>query len=600
VRKTTVAQLLVLGLVMTLPASASPQAFVEHTIRTDFWWAGTVYATDVDGDEDIDVLGVAGYDDEVLWWENTGTTPVTFIEHTIRSDFHGAHCVYATDLDGDDDTDVLATATEDGDITWWENDGETPPGFTEHTIRDDFTWARWVYATKVDSDNDVDIVGAAYWGAYISWWENIGGTPAAFIEHPIKTGYVGAASVYATDLDRDGDSDILGAAEFMNQITWWENGGGQPPTFTEHTIAADFDGAFSVYAADLDGDEDADVLGAGWSADQFAWWENDGGKPPAFTRHVIASDFDGAYHVYAADLDKDGDIDILGAASLADEVAWWENLGGNPPGFSEHLIRAGFNGARSVFAADVDGDGDNDALGSAGDADVIAWWENVTDNVGPVVSGVSVSPNPVAVGGSTVLSATIDDTETGNSSIAFAEWYVGPDPGQGLGTPMAAVDGALDEPTEDVQANVLASDLGVGVHAIYVRGQDQAGNWSASVETPLIVYVTATVDIDPDTLNLKSNGNWVTAYIELPEGHDVANIDVGTVLLEDTIPAASHPTDVGDHDGDGIPDLMVKFSRADLIAYLKANGLTSGDVELTVTGYVDSVLFEGSDTIRVI
>lgn len=599
-RKTTVAQLLVLGLVMTLPASASPQAFVEHTIRTDFWWAGTVYATDVDGDEDIDVLGVAGYDDEVLWWENTGTTPVTFIEHTIRSDFHGAHCVYATDLDGDDDTDVLATATEDGDITWWENDGETPPGFTEHTIRDDFTWARWVYATKVDSDNDVDIVGAAYWGAYISWWENIGGTPAAFIEHPIKTGYVGAASVYATDLDRDGDSDILGAAEFMNQITWWENGGGQPPTFTEHTIAADFDGAFSVYAADLDGDEDADVLGAGWSADQFAWWENDGGKPPAFTRHVIASDFDGAYHVYAADLDKDGDIDILGAASLADEVAWWENLGGNPPGFSEHLIRAGFNGARSVFAADVDGDGDNDALGSAGDADVIAWWENVTDNVGPVVSGVSVSPNPVAVGGSTVLSATIDDTETGNSSIAFAEWYVGPDPGQGLGTPMAAVDGALDEPTEDVQANVLASDLGVGVHAIYVRGQDQAGNWSASVETPLIVYVTATVDIDPDTLNLKSNGNWVTAYIELPEGHDVANIDVGTVLLEDTIPAASHPTDVGDHDGDGIPDLMVKFSRADLIAYLKANGLTSGDVELTVTGYVDSVLFEGSDTIRVI
>jgi hypothetical protein len=111
--------------------------------------------------------------------------------------------------------------------------------------------------------------------------------------------------------------------------------------------------------------------------------------------------------------------------------------------------------------------------------------------------------------------------------------------------------------------------------------------------------VTASVDIHPNTLNLKSNGRWVTAYIELPEGYDVGDIDVGTVLLEDSIPAASYPTSIGDHDHDGVPDLMVKFSRADLIAYLKANGLTSGDVELSVTGYVDDVLFKGTDSIRV-
>ncbi len=44
---------------------------------------------------------------------------------------------------------------------------------------------------------------------------------------------------------------------------------------------------------------------------------------------------------------------------------------------------------------------------------------------------------------------------------------------------------------------------------------------------------------------------------------------------------------------------MVKFSRQDLIAYLKANGLTSGDVELTVTGYVGTAPFESADSIRV-
>ena len=111
--------------------------------------------------------------------------------------------------------------------------------------------------------------------------------------------------------------------------------------------------------------------------------------------------------------------------------------------------------------------------------------------------------------------------------------------------------------------------------------------------------ILSLVDIDPDTLNLKSKGNWVTAYIELPEGYDVTDIDVDTVVLEGSIPAASHPTNVGDHDHDGVPDLMVKFSRQDLIAYLKASGLTSGNVELAVTGYVDGVPFQGTDSIRV-
>jgi hypothetical protein len=113
------------------------------------------------------------------------------------------------------------------------------------------------------------------------------------------------------------------------------------------------------------------------------------------------------------------------------------------------------------------------------------------------------------------------------------------------------------------------------------------------------MMLPATIDIAPDTLNLKSKGNWVTAYIELPDGHDVADVDVVTVLLEETIPAASHPANVGDHDHDGVPDLMVKFSRQDLIAYLEANGLTSGMVELTMTGYVGTVHFQGFDSIRV-
>lgn len=105
----------------------------------------------------------------------------------------------------------------------------------------------------------------------------------------------------------------------------------------------------------------------------------------------------------------------------------------------------------------------------------------------------------------------------------------------------------------------------------------------------------ATIDIDPDTLNLESKGKWITGYIELPEGYNVGDVDISTVMLNGIIEAELHPTEIGDHDSDGINDLMVKFDRQDLIATL-----SKGEATLTITGEVDGTSFEDSDTITVI
>ena len=109
--------------------------------------------------------------------------------------------------------------------------------------------------------------------------------------------------------------------------------------------------------------------------------------------------------------------------------------------------------------------------------------------------------------------------------------------------------------------------------------------------------ISATIDFDPDTLNLKSEGRWVTAHIELPEGYNVSDIEVGTIKLNDEVQAEAHPTNVGDYDADGIADLMVKFGRPAVQAILEVGD----EIEITVTGELtDGTQFEGSDTIRVI
>lgn len=112
-----------------------------------------------------------------------------------------------------------------------------------------------------------------------------------------------------------------------------------------------------------------------------------------------------------------------------------------------------------------------------------------------------------------------------------------------------------------------------------------------------ILQTETIIDIDPDTLNRKSKGKWITCYIELPEGYDVADIDISTILLNDIVPAETHPSNIGDYDNDGMPDLMVKFDRQDVIDILEPGD----NVEIIVTGELtDETWFEGMDYIRVI
>ena len=88
------------------------------------------------------------------------------------------------------------------------------------------------------------------------------------------------------------------------------------------TFAANY--ARSVYATDLDGDGDADVLSASTVDNKIACYFNDGAGNFG-PQQVITTGAIGARSVYAADLDGDGDMDVLSASGLDNKVAWYEN-----------------------------------------------------------------------------------------------------------------------------------------------------------------------------------------------------------------------------------------------------------------------------------
>jgi len=162
-----------------------------------------------------------------------------------------------------------------------------------------------------------------------------------------------------------------------------------------------------------------------------------------------------------------------------------------------------------------------------------------------------------------------------------------------------SITSSLDSLTVNNGGVIDLSTLTMGQHTLTVNAIDKAGNTATKSVIFNIKVISATVDIQPDTLNKASQDGTVTAYIfiEIP-GYNVNAIDISTVRLSTNngiVSALISPTDVGDHNSNGIPDLMVKFDRQAVIGIVDV-----GDVVVTISGKISGEDFEGSDTIRVI
>jgi hypothetical protein len=361
----------------------TPPTFTEHVISTGARHADDIKAADLDDDGDLDVVsassvpGFPATDDKLAWYENDGAEPIPdFDEHRIYRSADGAISSFAADLDGDGDVDV-ATAGRSNKIAWYESNGAVPtPAFDERVISVDALGAIAIFGADLNADGNIDLLSASQDDDKIAWYENDPAADPRFLESVVSTNAIEAQDVFAIDVDGDGDKDILSASSGDNKIAWYENLDGAGSFEERFPITTEALGARSVHAGDLDGDGDTDVLSASFANDKIAWYENLDGDGSFEERLPISSEAIGATSVFAVDMDGDGDVDVLSASAGNATGSWFEDDGATPPAFSEQLISVGFIGLSSAIATDLDADGDQDVIVTAVGDDAIAWFEN--------------------------------------------------------------------------------------------------------------------------------------------------------------------------------------------------------------------------------
>jgi hypothetical protein len=359
-----------------LALSSSPlEDAVEHELDNNFERAIHITAADIDSDGDNDLLGAAYALNAVAVWWNDGGSPAEWTKQTVDGSFAGPCEVFSADVDGDGRMDVLGSAYTGGEIAWWRNDGGVPIGWTKHAIDDEFAGAHDVWAGDLDGDGDTDVLGAAAEDDEVAWWSNEGGDPITWTEQVIDGDFDYACRLDVADFDGDGVLDVLSTAWNDGEIAWWRSDGATPPGWTKQVIRSGFTGTHGVCACDVDLDGNVDVLGAAMTLGDVAWWRNSGGYPITWNEQPVDGSFPGAGYVDAVDADGDGDVDVLASAWSNSGIAWYESVFGAGRSWIKHSIVSGVGQASSVEAADVDGDGDLDALGTLFDAGDIGWWE---------------------------------------------------------------------------------------------------------------------------------------------------------------------------------------------------------------------------------
>ncbi|MFC1451862.1 FG-GAP-like repeat-containing protein [Verrucomicrobiota bacterium] len=351
--------------------------FAEHMVPQAVTRPAAVHGADLDRDNDTDILVASSNAHTILWLENTNSQGTGWEIHVVDDNFSNVRSVFAADMDGDTNMDVIAASYDRNEIAWWANTNGSKANWDKHCVVTNFNGARSVMACDVNGDTNMDVIAAAETGNRIAVWLNEDGSGTNLVSHTVGPDFQGAYCVRAADVDGDGHADVLGAAVAAEngseggRIAWWANTNGTGTNWAPCEVDRAFPRARSVFGTDVDGDGDTDIVGASHKSHIIKWWENEeGGSWPGTD---VTDDFNGVQSVQAADLDGDGDGDIIGAAYDANEVAWWRNQGDT---WHRHTLNADFDKAYAVHAVDMDEDGDTDILGAAYGGNRVAWWEN--------------------------------------------------------------------------------------------------------------------------------------------------------------------------------------------------------------------------------
>lgn len=394
---------------------------------------------DINGDGAVDIVVNGG----IYWYENprgSGGAPANlWTRHTIDAD-NNTHDLVLGDINNDSKLDVV-TRGEFGPTTLYL---QTSPDVWTKISMPNALNGEGTALGDIDRDGRIDIVANGYWlqqpadpvagswvRRYFATWaagaavviedinndgrldiflsisESGAGTLAWFeapadpidgtwIRHDIGN-VEDVHKFHIADMNKDGKPDVVFAEMHQAPVhrvgVFYNHGSGA--AWTLQTLATT--GSHNIAVGDVERDGDIDILGANWATNSpdgggLNLWRNDLNENLALNQwqyiQVDTAKTDRSFGLNFGDLDRDGKQDIVAGRY------WYRNSGGDLTG---GWTRTDFGaGLDAMLILDVDGDGRLDVIaeGAASNGVVPVYWLKPTNAAGTTWSQLQVGTIP--------------------------------------------------------------------------------------------------------------------------------------------------------------------------------------------------------------
>ncbi len=325
---------------------------------------------DLDGDRKTDVI-IGGQKGPLIWYRNPD-----WQRFVIAPGDYQTVDGEAGDIDGDGDPDIVV-----GGLFWYENPGklhhQSGQPWTAHSIADHATHD--VELADINSDGRLDVITrnqsdfGTFKGNKIHLWMNQ--PEGIWLEKILDCNH--GEGLRVTDLDSDGDPDIIGGGFWFENADVWQ----------AH-VFSDWHPSANLEVADLNHDGRQDIiLTPSELAGQFhriSWFEQPAtNTTEKWIEHVLIDSIECVIHgVAVSDFNADGSVDIayseMHQGADPDEVVVLIN---QKNAASWHKMVISSQGSHSIQAADINGDHIPDIMGAnwSGPYQVVECWISTAD-----------------------------------------------------------------------------------------------------------------------------------------------------------------------------------------------------------------------------
>ncbi len=361
-----------------------------------------VHAADLDQDGDLDLVFAknqegAVYSLENLQFHSTGKMDVSTL---VDSSFADVAYMVNGLFNGDQYDDIIAADfTSSGiNLNYYTGDGSGAFSFSETLYSETSAVDQIVRALAqgdLDRDGDLDVVFSSdgtdsIYAIYNTmnngpFGASRGGDWSGLVT--IANGFGASRALAVVDINQDGNNDIVAINSITDRVSWLDNDG----FWTEQIIPTTLINPTSLAVGDIDGNGSIDIM-IGSTSTTALWLSNDLGDGTAWTQ----SSGIGAtvpFEIDLADMDQDGDLDLVNTSAFPQPVSWYENRVSGTVWDRHNTPYSSAATPSKITATDFDRDGDIDILliDSAGELTLIEYSDPSLEEWTPMslASGLS-------------------------------------------------------------------------------------------------------------------------------------------------------------------------------------------------------------------